>query len=504
MEFFSYIFLSFFLGISFHGLLYYTVQISRRRKLPPGPVGLPVVGSLFQIGKRPHESLTELAKTHGPLMTLQLGFVTTIVASSADMAKEILQKNDQAFSGRTVPDSVTGETDYQVSVVWIPTESRWRNIRRLCNTQIFTSQKLDALQGLRHQMMEEMVSYVKDVAGAGEAVNIGKLAFANSLNLLSNTIFSVHLADYKSETVQEFKDAVGSIMENDGKPNIADFFPWLKPFDPQGIRSHAKVAYDRIHALCNGFIDRRLQSIESGLPRSGDFLDALLDYSHENGSDFNRQVIKVLLTDLFVGGTDTSSTTIEWAMTELLRHPSIMAKARRELAEKLGDRQKVEESDIPRLPYLQAVVKETMRLHPTVPLLLPHRAETDVELLGFHVPKHTQVLVNTWAIFRDPNLWEKPTCFIPERFLESEVDFRGRDFSYIPFSAGRRICPGLPLAVRMVNLVLASLVHRFEWKLPEGMSPEKMDISDKFGVTLQKAVPLLAIPIVGDGNISLT
>ncbi|KAF8404305.1 hypothetical protein HHK36_009188 [Tetracentron sinense] len=293
MELFSHVFLSFFVVIGIHGLLHYTIQLSRKRKLPPGPIGLPVVGSLFQVGKRPHESLAKLANTHGPLMTVQLGFVTTVVASSADMAKEILQKHDQAFSGRTVPDSVTGQADYDVSVAWIPTEPRWRKLRKLCNTQIFTTQRLDALQGLRHQMVEEMISYVKEADGA---VNIGRLVFANSLNLLSNTIFSVDIADYKSEAVQEFKDVVWSIMENDGKPNIADFFPWLKPLDPQGIRRNAKVAYDRLHAICDDFIDRRLQRTESGLPRSGDFLDALLDYSHENGSEFNRQAIKVLLT----------------------------------------------------------------------------------------------------------------------------------------------------------------------------------------------------------------
>ena len=209
---------------------------------------------------------------------------------------------------------------------------------------------------------------------------------------------------------------------------------------------------------------------------------------------FNYNV--TIYQDLFIGGTDTTTTTMEWAMTELLRNPDIMAKAKQELVETIGIGLSIEEKDIPRLPYLQSVLKETMRLHPTAPLLLPHRAEMDVEVCGYTIPKHTQVFVNAWAIARDPMYWDKPTQFIPERFMGSEVDFRGTNFSFIPFGSGRRICPGLALAVRMLSLLLASLIHHFDWKLPDRMEPEDIDMKDKFGITMQKAIPLVAIPAV--------
>ncbi|KAF3509483.1 hypothetical protein F2Q69_00004146 [Brassica cretica] len=162
--------------------------------------------------------------------------------------------------------------------------------------------------------------------------------------------------------------------------------------------------------------------------------------------------------DLFTAGTDTSSSTVEWAMAELLSNSKTMEKAQAEIDHVIGQKGIIQESDISELPYLQAVVKETFRLHPAAPLLAPRKAEADVEVLGFMVPKDTQVLVNVWAIGRDPSVWENPTRSEPERFLGKETDVKGRDYELTPFGGGRRICPGLPLAVKTVNLMLASLL----------------------------------------------
>ncbi|GMP95337.1 hypothetical protein CsSME_00044422 [Camellia sinensis var. sinensis] len=181
-------------------------------------------------------------------------------------------------------------------------------------------------------------------------------------------------------------------------------------------------------------------------------------------------------------------------MAELLRNPSLLQKCRQELLQTIGTQQTnpLKESDVHSLPYLQAIVKETMRLHPPVPLLLPYKARNDVELLDFTIPKDTRVLVNAWGIERDPEYWDNPTSFVPERFLDCGVDYKGRDFEYIPFGAGRRICPGIPLATRMVHLMVGSIVQAFDWKLPEEMRSGELDMEEQFGVTLKKAVPLLA------------
>lgn len=182
-------------------------------------------------------------------------------------------------------------------------------------------------------------------------------------------------------------------------------------------------------------------------------------------------------------------------MAELLRNPEKLAKAKNELRGLLGKdwMEKAEEFDISNFPYLQAVVKESLRLHPPGPLVAPHKTESEINIVGFRVPKNAQVFINLWAMGRDPKVWPNPTTFMPERFLERDIDVR--DFEFMPFGAGRRICPGLPLASRVVPLVLASLIYTFDWKLADGLKPEDVDMTEKFCFSLHKAKPLLVVPI---------
>lgn len=199
--------------------------------------------------------------------------------------------------------------------------------------------------------------------------------------------------------------------------------------------------------------------------------------------------------DLFSAGTDTTSSTVEWAMAELLKNPEAMEKAKAELDQVVGKNKVVEESDIAKLPYLQAVVKETFRLHIPVPFLVPRKTEMESEILGYTVPKNAQILINVWAIGRDSTIWSDPTSFLPERFLDCEIDVKGQDFELIPFGAGRRMCLGMSLGHRMVQLMLAALLHSFNWKLQDGVEPIDMDMTEKSGITLRKAQPLQVIPI---------
>jgi len=220
----------------------------------------------------------------------------------------------------------------------------------------------------------------------------------------------------------------------------------------------------------------------------------LLEYRSESGETFSKKDIIPLLFYMFLAGSDTTTSTIEWAIAEAIRNPRIMKKAQAELDEVIGKDRRFEESDIDRLPYLHALVREVFRLHPPTPLLIPHRAESMCAVAGYMIPKDTKVLVNAWAIGRDPSIWNEPLEFKPERFMESEIEYKGQNFELIPFGAGRRICPGLPLAHRMVHLVIASLLHAFNWSLPDGITPDNLDMTEKFGITLQKALPLIAVP----------
>jgi len=262
------------------------------------------------------------------------------------------------------------------------------------------------------------------------------------------------------------------------------------------VGHNTRIYLKRVYDILDKFIEDRLATTNKGRDGSDgpkDLLDALLDMrSHE----FTLTDIRGYLTDIFGAGSDTTAKTIEWAMAELICNPEKMKRAQAELDEVVGRNRRVEESDTERLPYLRAVVKEVLRLHPVAPLLIPHRADSDCEIEGFVIPKHSQVIVNIWAIGRDPAIWIKPSKFFPERFIDSEmssVDYRGQHFELISFGAGRRMCVGLPLASRVIHLVLASLLHSFEWAPPNDMSAEQLDMTERFGVTIQKAVPLEAI-----------
>ncbi|CAI8599868.1 unnamed protein product [Vicia faba] len=204
---------------------------------------------------------------------------------------------------------------------------------------------------------------------------------------------------------------------------------------------------------------------------------------------------KFIMLNIFVAGTDTSTYTLEWAMAELMHSPEVMSKVQNELEQVVGKGIPVEETDIAKLPYMQAVIKETFRVHPPVPLLLPRKAETDVEIGDYIIPKDAQVLVNAWVIGRDPSKWENPNAFVPERFFNSEIDFKGHHFELIPFGSGRRICPGLPLAIRMLPLMLGSLVNCFDWRLEDGLNVDDLNKEDEYGITLEKSQPVRIVPI---------
>ncbi|THG18010.1 hypothetical protein TEA_001405 [Camellia sinensis var. sinensis] len=434
-------------------------------KLPPGPTPLPLIGNFLKLGDKPHKSLAELAKIYGPIMTIKLGQVNTVVISSPTMAKQILQKQDLSFSNRSIPDNLRAQNHDQFSIGLMPISTQWRKLRKIYKSHVFTTQKLDANQHLRHQVVQGLIAEVRESCEPGVEVDICKAAFRTMFNLLSNTIFSMELLDDRNKDIlRELKEVVWSSMEHIGTPNLSDYFPVLKKIDPQGIRRQTTSDFGRLIVVFDSLIDQRLELKKTqGCLSSNDVLDAFLNISGDDQSDsIDRTHIQHLLLDIFIAGAETTSSTMEWAMAEILHNPKTLFEAGVELEKTIGKGKQVKESDIPQLPYLRAIVKETFRRHPIVPLLLPRKVEVDVEVCGFTVPKGTQVLVNAWGIGHDPR---------------------------------RRICPGLPLAMRMLHLMLGSLINSFDWKLVDGISLEDMNMEEKFGLTLKMAQPLCVVPI---------
>ncbi|KAK4793429.1 hypothetical protein SAY86_023864 [Trapa natans] len=479
--------------ICIHLLLRHTGR-PRGGGLPPGPRPLPLLGNILDLGGSPHRAMAELARKFGPVMTLRLGTVTTVVVSSREAARETFLKNDRALSSRTTPDAVRARDHYKHSLVWLPPTAKWKTLRRLCSMHIFSRQKLNGTENLRRMKIDELLDHLRKCAAAGRAVDVGQVVFTTVLNLMWNTLFSVDLLNlHERESGMEMKELLGRVMEEGGRLNVSDFFPALRWIDLQGVRRRMEGHLNRLFEVFDVIIKEKMQARAStgwSPSQASDMLDSLLDL--RDSLELSWEDINSLLADLVVAGVDSTSAVVEWAMAQLLRHPEKMAKARAEMENVLGRVSEVRESDIQRLPYLQAVVKEILRLYQ--PLDLPHQADEEVELCGFKIPKGTRILVNLWTMGRDTRVWEDPDRFDPDRFLKLDMDIKGADFELIPFGSGRRICPGMPLAYRMVHLILGSLIRSFEWKLGNGETPETLDMTEKFGIALHKAKPLYSIP----------
>ncbi|CAL5012916.1 unnamed protein product [Urochloa decumbens] len=486
-------------------LLYYlsSTRGTSASRLPPGPRPLPLVGNLLDLRHgHLHHALAGLALSHGaPVMRLKLGLTTAVVVSSRAAAAEAFARHDRRLAARAVPDATRALGFSDRSMIWLPSsDPRWKSLRGVVAAHVFSPRGLAAARAARERKVRDMVSYFRGRAAAGgggreAVVELGDAVYDGVLNLVSSAFFSVDVVGVGAESARGLRELMEAASEAIAKPNVSDLFPFLRRLDLQGWRRRTARHYEAIFRVLDGIIDRRLAEASTSKNTHGDFLDALLELL--STGKVTRDNLTTILFDVFVAGTHTIAITVEWAMAELLRNPSAMAKVRVELDGALGGKlEAVEEADVAKLPYLQAVVKEAMRLHPVAPLLLPHLAVEDgVEIGGYAVPKGSTVIFNAWAIMRDPEVWERPDEFVPERFLEN-LELRAKDYEFIPFGAGRRLCPGLPMAERVVPHIVASLLHGFDWRLPEGVSAEQLDLSEKFTTVNVLSAPLRVVPVV--------
>ncbi|KAL3645346.1 hypothetical protein CASFOL_010526 [Castilleja foliolosa] len=464
-------------------------------KMPPGPTGLPLVGNLLSLDPELHTYFASLARTYGPIYKLKLGNKTGIVITSPAIAKQVLRDHDTTFANRDVPVAGKELTYGGLDIAWSPYGPEWRMLRKICVREMLGGHTLDSVYSLRRREIRERVKYL--YGQAGSPVDFGEQTFLTMLNVITSMMWGgTVMGEKRAGLGAEFKNVVGEMTGLVGMPNLSDFYPGLERFDLQGIQKKMKKLVKRLDEIFVSVIDQRLRSNGNGDEGlSTDFLQFLLEMKDNNGDDaktpFTMIHLKALLMDMVVGGTDTTSNAMEFALAEMMNKPEILTKVQQELDTVVGKDKIVEESDINNLPYLHSVMKEVLRLHPTLPLLIPHCPTETCNVAGYTIPKGARVFVNVWAIHRDPSIWDDPLEFRPERFSDGKWDYSGNEFSYLPFGSGRRICAGIAMAERMFMFSLASFVHSFDWSLRDG---EKMDVTEKFGIVLKKKVPLIAIP----------
>ncbi|KAH1091565.1 hypothetical protein J1N35_018822 [Gossypium stocksii] len=458
-------------------------------KAIPGPRPLPIIGNLHMLGTLPHQSLYHLAKKYGPMMSIRLGVVPTVVVSSPQVAEIFLKTHDAVFASRPRLQVLELIYNGKRGIAFTELGSYWRSVRKICNMTIFTASKIESFASTRKEVLAHFIESLKEAASAKEVVNISKKIGALNEEMTLRMV----LGDVKKYQGFNLKELIDELTHIAGAFNLADVVPFLGAFDLQGLKARTKKLGEKLDKALETIIDDHEQH------KRDDFVGTLLKELNQpmnnDGDIMDRNSIKAITIDMMVGALDTSAATLEWALSELLRHPRVMLKLQQELESIVGNKRMIEENDLPKLEYLDMVVKEIFRLHPVAPLLVPRESVEDIIIDGCYIPKQSRVLVNIWAMGRDLNTWSNNAEeFFPERFIDSNIDLHGHDFELIPFGAGRRLCPGKKLGLITVKLILAQLLHCFNWELPSGMLPNELDMTENFGVSLPRKINLCVKP----------
>ncbi|KAL8118415.1 cytochrome P450 736A117-like isoform X2 [Apium graveolens] len=430
-------------------------------------------------------------------MLLRLGSVPTLVVSSAEAAQEVMKTHDLAFADR--PRLKLNEKllyNYK-DVATAPYGEYWRQMKSICVIQLLSNKRVYDTRTVRENETALLVMKIAECSPS--VVDLSDLFMAYTSDIVSMSAFGRKFSE--GESGRQFRRMMKEFVSLLGGFDVGTYIPQLAWFGTvTGLYNKVDAVAKEFDEFLERIVDEHIStSKREKVEGAEDFVDVLLQIYNDKsitGFSIDRESIKAIVLDVLAAGTDTTYTVLEWAMTELLRHPQVMKKLQNEL--RLNSRNKsdiIAQDDCEKMPYLKAVFKETLRIHPPIPLLVPREARNDVSVMGYDIVAKTMVIVNAWAIGRDPTIWDEPDEFRPERFLNSTVDIRGHDFQLIPFGAGRRSCPGISFAMVTNELALANLLHKFDWELPNGMKGGNLDMTETTGLAIHKKEPLLAVAI---------
>ncbi|KAK6152178.1 hypothetical protein DH2020_014813 [Rehmannia glutinosa] len=481
-------------------LIIYHKQKRQQKSLhPPGPPGLPFIGNLHQFDtSAPHIYLWRLSKKYGPLMSMKLGSVPVLVVSSPKMAKEVLKTHDLVFSSRP---RVLGQDKLSYNrsdIAFAPYSESWRELRKICVLHLLSNKQVQSFRPIREKEVFRMIRSLSVRSSSGQATNLSATMLSLTSTLICRVAFG-KMFDEEGLDKRRFDELMIESQAMQGGFFFSDYLPsfgWVDRLS--GMIGRLDKICKELDEFYQELIDEHL---DPSWPKSVNLLDLFIQLKAENSCsiDLTWDHVKAILMinkccytktclrgklfysspselDIFIAGTDTGAATIIWTMTALMKHPTSMKKLQNEIRELIGEK-----------------AQETLRLYPPAPLLLPRETLEKCNLNGYTIPPKTLVYVNAWAIARDPEYWENPNEFQPERFLNTNVDIIGQDFQVIPFGAGEG-CPGISMGLATVEIALANLVYSFDWDLPSGMKKEDIDTEVLPGLTMHKKIPLSLVP----------
>ncbi|KAL0360760.1 UNVERIFIED_CONTAM: cytochrome [Sesamum radiatum] len=466
------------------------------KNLPPlAAGGWPVIGHLRLLSgpELPHIILSDMADKYGPIFRIRLGVHTAVIVSSWEIAKECFTTNDMVFCDRPKT-SATQHMSYDFAMSGLGKYSRyWRELRKISVQKLLSNSKIKTLGHLYvaeiRALMRSLYNSCVEPSPLEMRKSFGDLSLKVMVRVVAGNVVgsenegSGEINEKWRETIREFLRAMGVLT-------VPDVLPYLKWLDWLGgiSRPFKKTGKD-IDSLLQGWLEQHRRTSDGDVS----FMAEMMRVADEIAGKFPEYdadtITKATCQTMMLGGSDTNTVTLIWALCLLLNNQHTLTRAQEELDKHIGKEKLVKDSDIEKLPYIQAIIKETLRIQPSAPLQPPRESVKDCTVAGYHIPAGTRLMVNIWKLHRDPRVWADPLEFRPERFLtkHKEVDVQGKHFELLPFGGGRRICPGISFALRLTKLTLATFLHGFEI---EKVLDEAIDMTGTYGSTNMKATPL--------------
>ncbi|PIA32988.1 hypothetical protein AQUCO_04200023v1 [Aquilegia coerulea] len=485
--FYFLLFLSFFLFFNFF--------LSKKTKinLPPSPPSLPIIGHLHLLKRPYYRSLAKITDKYGPVLYLRLGSRPVLVVSTPSAVEDCLTKNnDIVFANRPrlLICKLMGNDCTSISTA--PYGPNWRNLRRISAMEVLSANRVHSYSAIRFDEIKSMIKRLSGQAFEYHTVEMKSMFFELTLNIMMKMIAGKKYYGEQVEDLEEAKRFQEMVKDNfllSGTSFLGDFLPLLNVIGVGRFKKRViSMSREKDKAIQELIDERRSLKSSSSFnleEKNKTVIDVLLSLQETEPDYYTDEMIQAFIWAMIAAGTDTSAGTMEWAMSLMVNNPHVIKKAQAEIDAYVEKGTLLHESDINKLPYLHCIIKETLRMYPAGPLLIPHESSEDCVVGGFNVPCNTMLLINAWGIQNDPKLWDEPTKFKPERFegLEGTKD----GFKFIPFGSGRRGCPGEGLAMAVVRLALGSLIQCFDW---ERIDEKLVDMSEGLGLSLPKAHPL--------------